>query len=1361
MKKYHSLVLAAAFSTIGLGAMVVAGDKKVGIDPPQTELKLTEQSAQTQTLPAKAPVAKATVPDGMVAVKTWPDVVLNAADEEQGCAVYSMTIEVKRPGSVLSFDWKVIAANYSSYQIIINNDYVVDNWDYGSRAGSSSYTFEEAGTYTLQAFYYNEDGQYDAENNMQLSNIKLYSDDSVEAAKQLLDSLEAYPSWKEELSAAISAVEAAEEAEQDSLTQVVADIYSHINMTLEHLAIAEQRAEEWAEYTVWKAELDEKIAAVKASDAAGREAARDAMVKTHNTIYNVINTCLPYMADKIAVAEAQVAEGVTGELGETLTEALTAAQAVDPTTTKSQDYYTAFWNLEKASTLYTALTLDRSEWTFDENQVYTLDGGHQYVLDTTHKLAKFIGFNTYVNYTELEIPSTLHTSTDAYAVVAIGNRNRYSQDTIERVLLPNTIREVGQDAFYYYRTLSSIELPENVEYVGNNAFYMTDNLRNITVHAQTPPVCENNLDGYNGTGKRWQLTVPDGTFHAYRIHTQWGNMLIVPETPVEITVDVATPGELGLLALNEAGYLQEINKIHVSGELNADDWSNLKGMPNLIEVDLSGVLNTSLPANQFNNKWGITQIQVPAGLQTIGESSFYGTGIQQIDLPETLQQINSSAFRGCNSLQSIVIPEAVTTLGTYVFRDCYALNSVKLPAGVSSIPSYTFYNCNLQEVVIPDNVKKIDSYAFYSNDYLTRVQFPEGLSTIGSDAFQNCWSLDSLQMPSTLTSLGSWSFADCRSLHTVQLNEGLSEISGYAFENCNALEEIVLPSSLRTCTERPFSNCHNLKKIYARSVIPANTNNYCPLSSNDFNSAVLYVPTWSLQEYQLADGWRKFVTVEATDYMPQNVVINKDFTFALRDTLAADYRPNIYLEWTNTRGQDSYGQNYYERGNLTINSRSKLPANEFRMHVSPYAKYYSDETEAYRLNGSSNYYYTEYNPTCLIVNGEMRAEDVDLMYTFYKNRWNFFSVPFDVEMKDFVQVDSNTQWVVREYSGENRANGKMDSTWINVERDGMLKAGKGYALHCTGGGVDFHLKPNTESVNRQAIFIADDRTVALEENLSEFEHNRSWNLIGNPYPSFFDTRFLDFQAPITVWNSYNQSYVAYSPVDDSYILSPGESFFVQRPVDQETITFAKEGRQTHMHARLLSETPVQVPAADAAQRTVYNLLLTGENGTDHTRVVVNEQAEAGYELNRDAGKFMSLNPLMPQLFSVGGQTRYAINERPLGDAVVELGMYIGQEGEYTLALAEDRPVSFILEDRLLGTYTELSAGEGYTFSAEKGTVAGRFYIHLVAGELTGLDNAASNEQAAEAPAYNVAGQPVNAKTFKGILVQKGRKLLQK
>ena len=144
MKKYHSLVLAAALSTIGLGAMVVAGDKNLGIDPPQHELMLTEPSAQTQTLPAKAPTVKSVTPEGMVAVKSWPDIVLDSLQQDDGFAYSSMQIEVEKPGSVLSFDWQVTASEDYDFEFIveINGDWVVSEYGYEARSGSSTYTFD-------------------------------------------------------------------------------------------------------------------------------------------------------------------------------------------------------------------------------------------------------------------------------------------------------------------------------------------------------------------------------------------------------------------------------------------------------------------------------------------------------------------------------------------------------------------------------------------------------------------------------------------------------------------------------------------------------------------------------------------------------------------------------------------------------------------------------------------------------------------------------------------------------------------------------------------------------------------------------------------------------------------------------------------------------------------------------------------------------------------------------------------------------------------------------------------------------------------------------------------------------------------
>ena len=49
-----------------------------------------------------------------------------------------------------------------------------------------------------------------------------------------------------------------------------------------------------------------------------------------------------------------------------------------------------------------------------------------------------------------------------------------------------------------------------------------------------------------------------------------------------------------------------------------------------------------------------------------------------------------------------------------------------------------------------------------------------------------------------------------------------------------------------------------------------------------------------------------------------------------------------------------------------------------------------------------------------------------------------------------------------------------------------------------------------------------------------------------------------------VWDSYYLKYVAFSPVDDDYILNPGEAFFIQRPTAGDgKLVFREGGRQTY------------------------------------------------------------------------------------------------------------------------------------------------------------------------------------------------------
>lgn len=601
-------------------------------------------------------------------------------------------------------------------------------------------------------------------------------------------------------------------------------------------------------------------------------------------------------------------------------------------------------------------------------------------------------------------------------------------------------------------------------------------------------------------------------------------------------------------------------------------------------------------------------------------------------------------------------------------------------------------------------------------------------------------------------------------MESLVLNEGLERLEDGSFNVCHLLTDVVIPSSVTFCSGA-FSNCIGLKHLRVLAVIPPTTGGSGPMSNVNLNDVTLHVPYWSTTEYLDASGWSQFKTVEPSYDMPQNIIINKDFDFALTQDIPEDYRPNINLVRTGNGYTDKWGYSNCFHGNLTIGSRSKLPVNDFKMTYSPYAKRVMDQHYYDLDRGNDRWERTSYNATSLIVKGEMRAENVNLEMLVQKKEWQFVCFPFDVNMSDITPLDPTTQWVIREYSGEKRAAQAMDETWVNVPSDGVLKAGKGYVMHCYNKNsfensddiAAFSVTPVKESVNRQAIFLSTDRTVALEENLSEFEHDRSWNFIGNPYPSYYDTRFLDFTAPITVWNRRIGKYMAYSPVDDKYILCPGESFFVQRPVDQESITFLNGGRQTYRYARTLEvEESLSRPTMVLAPRKVYNILLNGEESVDRTRIVINESATFEYELSRDAGKFMGGNPEGSLLYSLNGDVRYAINERPLGGGIVDLGMSIGLSGTYTLSLAEVSEDEVYLLDRETGK-TVLLTAEGYTFTAAAGEVTSRFAI-LFSNNVTGIEAVETNDE----ETLGVTPEGIAADdNYKGIVIKKARKTIKK
>lgn len=1143
-------------------------------------------------------------------------------------------------------------------------------------------------------------------------------------------------------------------------------------------------------------------------------------------IYNTLNATLndvrkavsyyPLIQKDIVVADSILNEGAYVDISE----AVALGRAIDVNTSTSANYLAAFDALETSIAVQVSSNQKIDDWAFNTNQRYTIDN-MGYYLDQDHKVAACTGLEAQdADVTNLVIPSTVRYNGVTYAVVALYD-NRYNQNKVRTLTLPRTLRHINDWGLSDYRAITDLEIPANVERMGNNIVNNCPQLQRIKINAKVPPTLgslsnDYYYDEFNDRGRHYyKITIPRESFHAYRLVNAWTNYTVLIGGDEGITVNTGkiAAGDLGHVVVDEAGYLQEVNKLIIEGELNSDDWSKIKQMTNLTEVDLSKALIDEIPEGAFRDRWAIDKVLLPPTLKKIGPYAFQRAALTSVNIPDNVETIDRTAFGGAKYMQEVHLPDSLTSLGEGAFEYCKSLHSVKIPAKIKEIPGYALRYCNslqsvelhdsitsigyeafgnsdLREITLPKSTTRVGDYAFKENTNLSKVTLNEGLINIGDCAFQNT-AIDTLNCPSTLRSISEGAFAGCGNLRQINLNEGLTRIELYALAN-NKATEIVLPSSLEYCSQSAFDDCDSLVTIEARSVMPPNTDGGCPLTSTDLTKAVLYVPVWSLAEYQLATGWNQFYTFRTSDFMPQYVKVNKDFYFTLRDELAPDYRPDIELTVTNNQITDSQNNSDYQHGNLTISGRSKLAVNDFSMVLAPYAKY------AYE-GGGYNYYndYRYLRPTSLIVKGEMRAENVTINLWNATERWQFVSFPFDVKVSDIVPADSTTSWVIRGHSGAERAAGNAAAVWQNLSADDVLQAGKGYIMQCykpsnnsrsmnKGSFVPFKMdfndnsssevaqftvRPLTTTVNRQQIFNADNRTVALEEHLAEFEHNRSWNLIGNPYPSYFDTRFLDFGAPFMVWNSNNQNYEAYSPVDDSYILAPAEAFFVQRPVDQESITFLKDGRQTDRYARtLVEEEPASAPqriraaydsnAHTAAQRTVFNITLAKDGQqADRTRVVINEAATMQYDLSRDAAKFTGTEPAVSQIFTINGATRYAINERPLNNGQALLGLHFGTDGTYTIGLSNQPDGQVTLEDRLTGTKLQLNGTAGYSFTAKAGDSTDRFVLHFDA-VATGINAATANEADRNDDTYTLDGRKVNNPTAPGLYIKGGKKVIK-
>ena len=293
------------------------------------------------------------------------------------------------------------------------------------------------------------------------------------------------------------------------------------------------------------------------------------------------------------------------------------------------------------------------------------------------------------------------------------NNSGIDFNVLEKVILPDSVEEIGERAFYLNTRLTTVNFPESLRKIGKEAFCYTA-LTELDLNTGLEYIGESafRTDSSIGSG----LSVKN---------------IVIPDSVTEI-----------------GDYAFSVDKDYEGVHIES--------------VKLgSGLKDIGIRAFEYNH---ISELTIPASVETIGERAFYSnselTDIT-VESGSSLVSVGESAFRYCPKLKKADFSGAASediVLGTAIFSDDDVLDEVYLPPNINKIPDYAFSDTNLTHVTLSESVKEIGTAAFAFIP-LTDINLPSGLESIGDSAFAGCEDLKiDLIIPASVSCIGENAF---------------------------------------------------------------------------------------------------------------------------------------------------------------------------------------------------------------------------------------------------------------------------------------------------------------------------------------------------------------------------------------------------------------------------------------------------------------------------------------------------------------------------------------------------------------------------------------------------------------------------
>ena len=348
-------------------------------------------------------------------------------------------------------------------------------------------------------------------------------------------------------------------------------------------------------------------------------------------------------------------------------------------------------------------------------------------------------------------------------------------ETIDRVILPESLLEIGSGAFRDCLLLQNISFPQNLKRIGREAFENCVKLLRVTL-------------------PRKITRLEPSVFKRCRALKE-----------IDLGGSLARIEEQAFFqcrSLEKVSFPESLVSI---GELAFYRCVSLKNV--ILSANVADMGSLAFAES------GVETVQVGGDCRNYGTGIFSDcTGLKKLALEEGVSHIPDKLAYGCTALGRIVLPDSLKSVGESVWEKTPFLDGMN-PAGQTG--EIFWDGRNLEgEIWLSEDVRILAGGAFYGNPNLTAIHLPSSIQWVGPRAFGACAGLRRVYWHSPVDRLEKAVFAGCLELVSVEDAEGKpvawKSVGDKAFYHCGRLREICLKQA-ESIGSMAFGGCSDLR----------------------------------------------------------------------------------------------------------------------------------------------------------------------------------------------------------------------------------------------------------------------------------------------------------------------------------------------------------------------------------------------------------------------------------------------------------------------------------------------------------------------------------------------------------------------